>query len=132
MSKEERGERKEERDASYKLEHPGYPLNSQGDDFGMTFEGLHNRGYVSSNRGDARGWDHIYSFEKSEVLVTVKGWVYEQDGYECQTQHDVGPVQERVDRAVVVSDLCREALDEAPDEDGDTDDDQHQLDYFDN
>ena len=67
---------------SYKLEHPGYPLNSLGDDFGMTFEGLHNRGYFSSNRGDARGWDHIYSFEKSEVLVTVKGWVYEQDGYE--------------------------------------------------
>ena len=66
----------------YVLKHPGYPLNSQGDDFGMTFEGLHNRGYFSSNRGDARGWDHIYSFEKSEVLVTVKGWVYEMDGYE--------------------------------------------------
>ena len=64
------------------LEHPGYPLNSQGDDFGMTFEGLHNRGYFSSNRGDARGWDHIYSFEKSEMLLTVKGWVYEMDGYE--------------------------------------------------
>jgi len=66
----------------FKLSHPGYPLNSAGDDFGMTFEGLRNRGYFSSNRGDARGWDHIYSFEKSEVLVTVKGWVYEQDGYE--------------------------------------------------
>ena len=66
----------------YFLEHPGFPLNSQGDDFGMTFDGLHNRGYFSSNRGDARGWDHIYSFEKSEVLLTVKGWVYEMDGYE--------------------------------------------------
>ena len=66
----------------WEMEHPGYPLNSQGDDFSMTFEGLHNRGYFSSNRGDARGWDHIYSFEKSEVLVTVKGWVYEMDGYE--------------------------------------------------
>ncbi len=64
------------------IEHPGSPLNSAGDDFGMTFEGLHNRGYFSSNRGDARGWDHIYSFEKSEVIQTVKGWVYEQDGYE--------------------------------------------------
>ena len=64
------------------VEHPGYPLNSQGDDFGMTFEGLHNRGFFSSNRGDARGWDHIYSFEKQEVVQTVKGWVYEQDGYE--------------------------------------------------
>ena len=66
----------------YLLEHPGAPLNSQGDDFGMTFEGLHNRGYFSSNRGDARGWDHIYSFEKQEVVQTVKGWVYEKDGYE--------------------------------------------------
>jgi outer membrane protein OmpA-like peptidoglycan-associated protein/tetratricopeptide (TPR) repeat protein len=66
----------------YELEHPGYPLNSSGDDFGLTFEGLHNRGYFSSNRGDSRGWDHIFSFEKSEVIQTVKGWVYEQDGYE--------------------------------------------------
>ena len=68
--------------SSPKIEHPGWPLNSAGDDFGMTFEGLHNRGYFSSNRGDARGWDHIYSFEKAEVIQTVKGWVYEQDGYE--------------------------------------------------
>ena len=67
---------------TYEIEHPGYPLNSQGDDFGMTFEGLHNRGFFSSNRGDGKGWDHIYSFEKPEVIQTVKGWVYEQDGYE--------------------------------------------------
>lgn len=64
------------------IEHPGYPLNSQGDDFGMTFEGLHNRGFFSSNRGDGKGWDHIYSFENPEIVQTVKGWVYEQDGYE--------------------------------------------------
>ena len=64
------------------LEHPGVPLNSQGDDFGMTFEGLHNRGYFSSNRGDTRGYDHIYSFYNPEIIQTVKGWVYEQDGYE--------------------------------------------------
>jgi outer membrane protein OmpA-like peptidoglycan-associated protein len=57
-------------------------MNSYGDDFGMTFEGVHNRGYFSSNRGDARGWDHIYSFELPEILQTVKGWVYEKDGYE--------------------------------------------------
>ena len=66
----------------YVLEHPGYPLNSQGDDFGMTFEGPHNRGFFSSNRGDARGYDHIYSFEKPEIIQTVKGWVYEMEGYE--------------------------------------------------
>ena len=68
--------------SNYEIEHPGWPLNSPGDDFGMTFEGLHNRGYFSSNRGDARGWDHIYAFEKHEVIQTVRGWVYEQDGYE--------------------------------------------------
>ena len=66
----------------YVLEHPGYPLNSQADDFGMTFEGVKNRGYFSSNRGDGRGWDHIYSFELPEVVQTVTGWVYEMDGYE--------------------------------------------------
>ena len=70
------------KDRRYHLEHPGYPLNSQGDDFGMTFEGPHNRGFFSSNRGDGRGWDHIYSFELPEVVQTVKGWVYEMDGYE--------------------------------------------------
>ncbi|MBR2103093.1 MAG: OmpA family protein [Prevotella sp.] len=66
----------------YEIEHPGYPLNSQGDDFGMTFEGPHNRGFFSSNRNDGRGWDHIYSFEKPEIIQTIKGWVYETDGYE--------------------------------------------------
>lgn len=66
----------------WQIEHPGFPLNSQGDDFGMTFEGLHNRGFFSSNRGDGKGWDHIYSFENPEIVQTVKGWVYEQDGYE--------------------------------------------------
>ncbi len=69
-------------DHKYHLEHPGYPLNSQGDDFGCTFEGPHNRGFFSSNRNDARGWDHIYSFELPEVVQTIKGWVYEMEGYE--------------------------------------------------
>ena len=70
------------KDGRYHLSHPGYPLNSQADDFGMTFEGVHNRGYFSSNRNDGRGWDHIYSFENPEIIQSVKGWVYEQDGYE--------------------------------------------------
>ena len=72
------------KDGKYHLEHPGYPLNSQGDDFGMTFEGPYNRGFFSSNRNDGRGWDHIYSFENPEIVQNVVGWVYEQDGYELQ------------------------------------------------
>ena len=58
------------------------PVNSSGDDFGMTFEGHHMRGYFSSNRGDARGWDHIYSFYLPETVHVLTGWVYEKDGYE--------------------------------------------------
>ena len=58
------------------------PVNSPDDDFGMTFEGHYTRGYFSSNRGDARGWDHIYSFYLPETVHTLTGWVYERDGYE--------------------------------------------------
>lgn len=68
--------------SGWTIEHPGYPLNSMGDDFGMTFEGNKNRGFFSSNRGDAHGWDHIYSFENPEIIQTVRGWVYEREGYE--------------------------------------------------
>lgn len=69
-------------DGKYHLSHPGYPLNSQGDDFGMTFQGQLNLGFFSSNRGDGRGWDHIYSFYNPEIVQTIRGWIYEQDGYE--------------------------------------------------
>ncbi len=70
-------------DKRLKIVHPGFPLNSNGDDFGITFEGLQNKGFFSSNRADnGRGWDKIYSFENPEIVQTVKGWVYEDDGYE--------------------------------------------------
>lgn len=72
----------DEKTQQYKIEHPGYPLNSEADDFGMTFEEPHNRGFFSSNRKDGRGYDHIYSFNNPEIVTTMKGWVYEKDGYE--------------------------------------------------
>lgn len=65
------------------VRHLPAPMNSNGDDFGITFEGLHNRGYFSTSRTTGgRGWDKIFEFSYPEVLQTVKGWVYEQDGYE--------------------------------------------------
>ena len=64
--------------------HPGYPLNSQADDFGMTFEGAYNRGYFSTSRNDGRGNDHIWWFENPEVVQLIKGWIYEMDGYGLQ------------------------------------------------
>lgn len=64
------------------IENQQFPLNSSADDFGMTFEGVHNRGYFCSSRNDGKGWEHIFSFECPEILQTVTGWVYEKDGYE--------------------------------------------------
>ncbi|MBQ0073268.1 MAG: OmpA family protein [Prevotella sp.] len=75
-------------DNEYHIEHPGFPLNSVGDDFGMTFEGIYNRGFFCSSRGDGRGYDHIYSFDNPEQLQIIQGWVYEQEGYEL-TNADV-------------------------------------------
>ena len=73
---------KQDSTGTWEVENLKMPMNSSGDDFGMTFDGLHNRGFFCTNRGDGRGWDHIMSFECPEVLITVKGWVYEKDGYE--------------------------------------------------
>ncbi len=72
----------QENDSVWNITNPGAPLNSNGDDFGMTFAPGLYRGYFTSNRGDARGWDHIYSFYLPETVHTLYGWIYEKDGYE--------------------------------------------------
>lgn len=56
----------------------GKPINSTGDDFGITF-GKDESGYFSSNRGDARGYDHIYAFELPDLKITISGWVLDKD-----------------------------------------------------
>ena len=69
-------------DSVWDIVNMGAPLNSNGDDFGMTFAPGLYRGFFSSNRGDARGWDHIYSFYLPETVHMLRGWIYEKDGYE--------------------------------------------------
>lgn len=65
----------------WQVENLRCPVNSAADDFGMTFEPGHpNRGFFSSNRGDARGWDHLYSFEYPEVHHVLTGLVYDRQG----------------------------------------------------
>lgn len=56
----------------------GTPVNSAADDFGITF-GEGESGFFSSNRGDNRGYDHIYSFELPELKITISGWVLDKD-----------------------------------------------------
>lgn len=62
----------------YSVENMGLPLNSQGDDFGITF-GEGENGFFSSNRGDAKGYDHIFSFELPDIHITISGWVLDKD-----------------------------------------------------
>ncbi len=61
------------------IENMGAPMNSSGDDFGITFEAEGEKGYFSSNRKDARGYDHIFSFEKPDLKVWISGYVLDKD-----------------------------------------------------
>lgn len=62
------------------VENMGAPMNSEGDDFGITFATPgREQGFFSSNRGDARGYDHIYSFELPELKITISGYVTDLD-----------------------------------------------------
>lgn len=62
----------------WKVTNMGTPVNSASDDFGITF-GKGESGFFSSNRGDARGYDHIYSFELPELKILISGWVVDRD-----------------------------------------------------
>lgn len=62
----------------WSVENMGIPLNSAGDDFGITF-GPGESGFFSSNRGDGRGYDHIFSFELPELKIGISGWVVDKD-----------------------------------------------------
>ncbi|WP_288733546.1 OmpA family protein [uncultured Parabacteroides sp.] len=55
------------------------PINSMGDDFGITFEGNKEKGFFSSNRNDARGYDHLYSFELPIITIFIEGIVSDVD-----------------------------------------------------
>ncbi len=66
------------RSGGWKVENMGAPVNSSADDFGITF-GKGESGFFSSNRGDGRGYDHIYSFVLPDLQILVSGWVLDKD-----------------------------------------------------
>ena len=65
----------------WKVENLGAPINSMADDFGITFAGKEERGFFCSNRHDARGYDHIYSFERPTITIFIEGIVNDVDEY---------------------------------------------------
>ena len=66
-------------EGKWKIENMKSPINSMADDLGITFEGMKEKGFFSSNRNDSRGADHIYSFERPVFQVIIEGWVLDKD-----------------------------------------------------
>lgn len=63
----------------WKVENMKFPINSQADDFGITFEGNKESGFFSSNRGDGKGFDHIYSFAYPIITTVAEGYIVDTD-----------------------------------------------------
>lgn len=68
-------------DGSWDIANMGSPLNSHADDFGITFDRSASipMGFFSSNRDDARGYDHIFSFELPDLKILLNGFVTDLD-----------------------------------------------------
>ena len=64
----------------WQLFNMGIPFNSNGDDFGITFAGNTEDGFFSSNRGQKKGVDMIYSFTLPELVFAIEGTVTDNMG----------------------------------------------------
>ncbi|MCH7535141.1 MAG: OmpA family protein, partial [Bacteroidetes bacterium] len=52
-----------------------YPINSSRDDFGITFKGNEETGFLTSNRIGGKGGDDIYEFHVPPIEVFLDGFV---------------------------------------------------------
>jgi peptidoglycan-associated lipoprotein len=56
------------------------PINSNNDDFGITFIAGKEKGLFSSNRGEKKGYDKIYEFELPAIEFLIDGKVTDMSG----------------------------------------------------
>ena len=68
------------KDTTWSVYNMGAPFNTQNDDFGITFAGTTENGFFSSNRGQKKGYDQIYSFILPSMEFLVEGNVYDTNG----------------------------------------------------
>ncbi|MCH5318661.1 MAG: PD40 domain-containing protein [Paramuribaculum sp.] len=64
-----------QKDGTWDVANMGQPINSSSDDFGITFVENKEAGFFSSSRGDARGYDNLYSFELPDLNIRIEGIV---------------------------------------------------------
>lgn len=67
------------RNGRWQVDNMRYPVNSAADDFGITFGKEGEKGFFSSNRNDARGYDHIYSFDYRFAETLAEGFVADRE-----------------------------------------------------
>jgi peptidoglycan-associated lipoprotein len=67
-------------DSTWQLFNMGAPFNSNGDDFGITFQGETENGFFSTNRAQKKGYDMIYSFTLPQIEFIVEGVVTDNNG----------------------------------------------------
>lgn len=70
-------------DNDWKVSNMGTPINSTGDDFGITFSKEAERGYLSSNRGNRKGYDKIYSFILPQMEFKFQGTIIDDKSKEA-------------------------------------------------
>ena len=66
--------------AIWVLYNMGAPFNTNGDDFGITFDGNSQNGFFSSNRNDKKGFDKIYQFTLPEMEFLTEGLISDDQG----------------------------------------------------
>jgi peptidoglycan-associated lipoprotein len=62
-----------------KVENMRFPINSEGDDFGIYFDKGQESGFLSSNRLGGKGSDDIYAFSIPQATITLSGTVFDVD-----------------------------------------------------
>lgn len=67
-------------DTIWEIFNMGAPFNTNGDDFGICFQGNNEHGFFSSNRGQKKGYDLIYSFVLPQIEFLVEGNVTDNNG----------------------------------------------------
>jgi len=71
---------KEREDGTWEVHNMMYPINSNMDDFGITFEKEKERGLFSSNRGERTGYTNIWEFELPIMEFAIEGKVISSGG----------------------------------------------------
>ncbi|MGC3978918.1 MAG: OmpA family protein [Paludibacteraceae bacterium] len=69
-----------QKDGKWEVKNMGVPINSNNDDFGIAFAGKTNSGYFSSNRGESKGYDNLWSFILPELEYVLTGKITDRQG----------------------------------------------------